>query len=75
MENNKNVIKEEDLEKVTGGALAGLSVPSLDTQIKYTEPVSPYANTTPETLATPITVKNPDVIAPPVYNGSPIKTK
>ena len=88
MENNKNVVKEEELEKVTGGALAGLSITPAASQIKFTEPVSPYANNTPEILANSaigkdspeilantVTVKNPNVIDIPVYNGGAIKTK
>ena len=76
MENKKNIVKEEELEKVNGGALAGL---------QFTEPTSPYANTTAtETLATETvsgvianvpTIQIPGTPTNPIIKGTPIKTK
>ena len=78
MENKKNIVKEEELEKVNGGALAGL---------QFAEPTSPYANTTAtETLAAETvsvsgaiaitsTVQVPGTPTNPILKGTPIKTK
>ena len=76
MENKKNIVKEEELEKVNGGALAGL---------QFAEPTSPYANTTAtETLATETvsgvianvpTIQVPGTPTNPSLKGNPIKTK
>ena len=76
MENKKNIVKEEELEKVNGGALAGL---------QFAEPTSPYANTTAtETLATETvsgvianvpTIQIPGTPTNPILKGTPIKTK
>ena len=76
MENKKNVVKEEELEKVNGGALAGL---------QFVEPTSPYANTaTTETLvndtvsgviANVPTIQIPGTPTNPILKGTPIKSK
>ena len=71
MENKKNVVKEEELETVTGGALAGLAVTS---GISFTAPVSPYANSNPEVVANAPIVKDANGIEVPVFNGTPLKT-
>ena len=71
MENKKNVVKEEELETVTGGALAGLSVSG---GISFTAPVSPYANSNPEVVATAPIAKDANGIEIPVFNGTPLKT-
>ena len=67
----KNVVKEEELVTVTGGALAGLSVSG---GISFTAPVSPYANSNPEVVANSTIVKDKNGIEIPVFNGTPIKT-
>ena len=69
----KNDVKEAELEKVSGGALAGLTVSPVTTEINFTEPTSPYAATTAKTIATPITVKDANGIEIPVFNGTPVK--
>ena len=76
MENKKNIVKEEELEKVNCGALAGL---------QFAEPTSPYANTTAnETLAAETvsgvianvpTIQIPGTPTNPIIKGTPIKTK
>ena len=72
MENKKNVVKEEELETVTGGALAGLAVTS---GISFTAPVSPYANSNPEVVANSTIVKDTNGIEIPVFNGGAITLK
>ena len=43
------------------------------TEINFTEPTSPYAATTAEAIATPVTVKDANGIEIPVFNGTPAK--
>ena len=72
-EEKKEVVTDEALENVTGGALAGLSASPVTTEINFTEPTSPYAATTAEAIATPVTVKDANGIEIPVFNGTPAK--
>ena len=71
MENKKNIVKEEELEKVNGGALAGL---------QFAEPTSPYANTTATETVSGVIANVPTIQVPgtptnPILKGNPIKTK
>ena len=75
MENKKNVIKEEDLEKVTGGAIAGL---------QFIEPPTLHANNNIETVpvsntiqipVNPVTPVNPTISTTPVVNNTAVKSK
>ena len=52
MENKKNVIKEEELEKVTGGAAAFSALAgNTTTGIKFEEPTSPFTTVNNDVLA------------------------
>ena len=86
-EEKKEVVTDEALENVTGGALAGLSASPVTTEISFTEPTSPYANTADtETLATGTvsasgalaissTIQVPATPTNPILKGTPIKNK
>ena len=68
----KEALSDEALEKVSGGALAGLTV---NGGISFTTPASPYANSNPEVVANSTIVKDKNGIEIPVFNGGAITTK
>ena len=79
MENKKNVVKEDELENVAGGAIAGL---------QSMEPSNPYANggvvgvpvnnsniQIPVNPINPVSPVNPVNPVNPVISGVAVKTK
>ena len=74
-EEKKEVVTDEELENVTGGALAGLSVSPVTSGISFTAPTSPFANSNPEVVANSTIVKDTNGIEIPVFNGGAITIK
>ena len=71
----KKELTTEELENVTGGALAGLSVSPVTSGISFTAPASPFANSNPEVVANSTIVKDKNGIEIPVFNGGAITIK